>query len=116
MEMSNINELDHFKKKNYQELQEILFLATHEQDFRTMDLAIQAGANKNGKDKHGKTPYHYAAEQELASPTKAPLIIHGADDTIPDNNGITARSITERKFLELIELQIKYHEKLKKNL
>jgi ankyrin repeat protein len=77
----------------------LLHAAAEHQDFGTIDLLLDAGADVNAKDSYGQTALHISVDSELDTqgrkdppeplPVTRRLLQRGADPTLRDNGGGT---------------------------
>ena len=51
-----------------------------------IDVLVRHGAAVDAKDRHGRTPLHWASWKDMGASTAA-LLLHGADPDIHDNDG-----------------------------
>lgn len=66
-----------------------LMMATHNQDYTTVEVLLQAGANPNLQDIKGRTALHSASASRCIESTKL-LIQHDIDEKITSTEGATA--------------------------
>lgn len=107
-------ELDDFeilKKPTQKELDEDLLESAKKLDILRVKQVLQAGANINAQDSiTGDTAYHTVIKStknpflnNQASSIRGVLILHNANETIPNNEGITVQNLKEKEANRIIQ-------------